>query len=226
MNLDLSPEHLRDAVVTLITLILSICVHEFGHAFVADRLGDRLPRQQGRVTLNPLVHADPIGTIALPAICLLMGGMVGFGWGRPVQVNPPSFTRRFSMRTGHMMVAAAGPAMNVLFGITISLVTLILYRTGVISWDSPIYLPLLQAIIMNFVLAFFNLIPCPPLDGGAVIAGLLPRRLLASYESVAQYGMFILIAFFLIPQLRVIYVWPAMKVAMFWGGTVLGLPGL
>src|SRR5262245_28330733 len=113
MGLSLTPEQLQDGVVMMITLILSIAVHEFGHAFVADRLGDRLPRSQGRVTLNPMAHADPIGTIALPALGFLFSGgtALGFGWGRPVQVNPPAFTRRFTMRTGDVLVSAAGPGM-------------------------------------------------------------------------------------------------------------------
>src|SRR5262249_48287029 len=103
-------------VVTMVTLILSIAVHEFGHAFVADRLGDNLPRSQGRVTLNPLAHADPIGTLALPILMLITTGSIGFGWGRPVQVQPHHFTRRLSMRVGHLLVAAAGPFMNILLG--------------------------------------------------------------------------------------------------------------
>ncbi len=226
MNLDLSPDNLRHAVVVLITLILSIAVHEFGHAFVADRLGDRLPRSQGRVTLNPLAHADPIGTLALPLISVLLMGGMGFGWGRPVQVSPVSFSRRFSMRTGHLMVAIAGPMMNIIFGVFISLVTFAILRFGVLDVYSPVYAALVNAVLLNFVLAFFNLIPCAPLDGGAVLAGVLPRRYLHIYESIAQYGMFILIAFFVIPQLQVLYVTPARWLGHLWGWTVLGLPGL
>src|SRR4051812_23159284 len=101
--MDISIEHIRSVVVNLIILILSICVHEFGHAIVADRLGDRLPRSQGRVTLNPMAHADPFGTILFPAILMLTRSSIGFGWGRPVQVNPNAFTRKLSMRKGHLL---------------------------------------------------------------------------------------------------------------------------
>ena len=124
--MDLSGDQIQTIVQTLIILILSICVHEFGHAIVADKLGDPLPRSQGRTTLNPMAHADPLGTLLFPLIALVAtaGHSLGFGWGRPVEVSPRHFTRRMSMRTGHMLVAAAGPMMNILFGVLISLITL------------------------------------------------------------------------------------------------------
>jgi Zn-dependent protease len=223
--MDLSPETLRMVVVSLITLILSICVHEFGHAFVADKLGDRLPRSQGRVTLNPMAHADPIGTLALPTMFLLLSGgtSMGFGWGKPVQINPLSFTRKIRMKTGHLLVALAGPAMNILFGVVISLVLLILVKTNVIAYGHPIYLPLLNAVLLNFILAVFNLLPAPPLDGGAVLAGLLPDRAQPAFREYSKYSIFVLFAIIAIPQLRVIISWPAMKLFHFWNGTILGL---
>src|SRR5262245_30008807 len=94
----------RMAIAWLIALILSIAVHEFAHALVADRLGDRTPRLQGRVTLNPLAHADAIGTLLLPILGIFFGGTI-LGWGKPVEVHPPSFTRRLRMKTSHMLVA-------------------------------------------------------------------------------------------------------------------------
>jgi Zn-dependent protease len=222
MHLDLSPENLRLVVVGLITLILSITVHEFGHAIVADRLGDRLPRMEGRVTLNPIAHADPIGTLALPIMFMLFTGGIGFGWGRPVRVQPAAFTRRFSMRTGHMLVAAAGPAMNILFGVLISLVWAILNWSGV-TLNGFLQVGLHNAIFLNFILAFFNLIPAPPLDGGTVLAGLLPDRLQRDYEEYAKYGIFVVMAFFIIRPLSIVFVWPATKLYHLWAVSVLGL---
>ena len=209
--MDLSPEQIRWIIQTLIILILSICVHEFGHAFVADRLGDRLPRSQGRVTLNPLAHADPIGTLAFPLVGLVWtgGASIGFGWGRPVQVNPTSFSRRFSMRTGHLFVAAAGPAMNILFGILIAVIHVALLKGGVIDPASPLNKALAYAVLLNFVLAFFNLIPAPPLDGGAVLEGLLPQKWLPKYQEYAVYGPFVLMAVIFIPELQMVFVRPA-----------------
>lgn len=203
-NLDM-----RMVIVNFVTLVLSICVHEFGHAFVADRLGDSLPRRQGRVTLNPLVHADPIGTIALPLFMLIFSGTIGFAWGKPVQVQPAAMTRKLRMRTAHLFVAIAGPCMNVLFAVVLGLVTFFLVRTSVVSPYSDIYPALLSAIFMNCILAFFNLIPAPPLDGGTVLEGLLPTRALPTFYKLAPYGVLVLIAVLAIPQIRAIFTVPA-----------------
>ena len=228
--MQLDSNTMRAIIQQLIVLILSIAVHEFGHAFVADRLGDRLPRSQGRVTLNPIAHADPIGTLALPAMFLLMSGgaSMGFGWGRPVQVNPLSFSRRFTMRTGHMMVAAAGPAMNILFGTAIAVLIFVLIKSGVLTGATEAQVELLHAlhgaVLTNFVLAFFNLIPFPPLDGGAVIEGLLPRSALASYQRVAQYGTYIIIALIMLPKLSIVFTAPARMLHGLVIGALFGFP--
>ena len=131
LNLD----QIRLGVVYLVALILSICVHEFGHAFVADRLGDPLPRAQGRVTLNPLAHIDPIGTLLLPAIAFFVGGAVGsriLGWGKPVQISLSArhITRKVSIRTAHALIAIAGPSMNILFALLLSGVYVGLIKAG------------------------------------------------------------------------------------------------
>jgi Zn-dependent protease len=223
--MDLSSEDIRNIIQILIILILSICVHEFGHAIVADKLGDPLPRSQGRTSLNPLVHADPIGTLLFPLIGLVVSGGTspGFGWGRPVQVSPRHFTRKLSMRTGHMLVAAAGPTMNILFGVLISIVVAVLLRTGVLDPMSPIYLPLLMAVHINFVLAFFNLIPAPPLDGGTVLEGLLPARSLPTWHKISVYGPFFLMAVIFIPQVRAVFLGPALWLFRSWTG-IIGIP--
>ncbi len=220
----LSPEEMRLIIQGMITLILSIAVHEFGHAFVAHKLGDRLPESQGRLTLNPLAHADPIGTLVFPLIFLVMshGQSIGFGWGKPVQVRPLSFSRRFSMRTGHMMVAAAGPSMNVLFGVFISLVHLALIRFDVIKVYDPLSIALYQAVGLNFILVFFNLIPAPPLDGGAVLEGLLPARMVPGYQKLSVYGPFVLMAVIFIPGLARAFLAPAMWMLRHWYA-VLGI---
>lgn len=220
-------ETLRMIVVQMIILVLSITVHEFGHAWVADRLGDALPRHQGRVTLNPVAHADPLGTLAFPLLGLLFtgGASIGFGWGRPVQVNPTSFDRRLRMRTGHMLVAAAGPAMNILFGLLISLLLYLLLRTGVLSFQHlDLIWGLRTAILVNFVLAFFNLIPAPPLDGGAVLRGLLPTRALPAFDRFAQYGFLVLLAVIFFAPLKLLFVWPARQLYSLWAMGLLGLP--
>jgi Zn-dependent protease len=212
----LSAEDMRWIIQAMIILLLSICVHEFGHALVADKLGDRLPRSQGRVTLNPLAHADPIGTFVFPLIGLIYthGMSTGFGWGRPVQVNPPAFTRKYSMRTGHMFVAFAGPAMNVLFGTFVAIVHVALLKFDVIAPGHEVNRALGYAVGLNFILFFFNLVPALPLDGGAVLEGLLPTRMLPGYRKFSVYGPFVLMAIIFISPLQKIFVIPAQFVAV------------
>jgi len=222
--MDLTADQIQTIIQTLIILILSICVHEFGHAIVADKLGDPLPRSQGRTTLNPVAHADPIGTLLFPLIALVATGgtSIGFGWGRPVEVSPRHFTRKLSMRTGHMLVAAAGPIMNILFGVFISLVYLVLVLTGVLDDGNPLNRPLQMAVFLNFVLAFFNLIPAPPLDGGTVLEGLLPSRYLPTWHKIAVYGPFVLMAVIFIPAVRNVFLVPAYWLFRSWMG-LLGI---
>jgi Zn-dependent protease len=226
---DFSPDMVRWIIQALIILILSICVHEFGHAFVADKLGDDLPRRQGRVTLNPVPHADPLGTLLFPFMFLAMTGWLGFGWGRPVQVQPVNFTRKLRMRTAHMLVAMAGPLMNVAFAVVISGIHLALITTGTIEPISDGGIPstfheILQfAFFLNIILFFFNLIPAPPLDGGAVLEGLLPTRYLPQYQKYAVYGPFVLFAVIFIPGAHKIFTVPAFKVQTVWY-ELLGIP--
>jgi Zn-dependent protease len=195
--MDISADQVRVALLSLIAFVVSVSVHEFGHAFVADRLGDRLPRMQGRLTLSPLAHIDPIGTILLPLIGALMpGSFPMIAWGKPVQTNPNNYTRRFSARTGHMFVALAGPAMNLVLAFVISVVFVALGKAGVLT-------PSLATAIINYVLGlnivlfFFNLLPVPPLDGMAVLAGLLPESVQPALRAVQRYGMFVLFILFM-----------------------------
>ncbi|WP_428263219.1 site-2 protease family protein [Haliangium sp.] len=213
--MDFSPELIRWIIQGLIILILSIAVHEFGHAYVAHKLGDRTPSSQGRLTLNPLAHADPIGTLLFPILGLVFtkGAGFGFGWGRPVEVQPILFTRRFTMRTGHLFVAIAGPVMNLLFGLLIALVHVILLRTGTLTdlgFGAELSRALQYAVRLNFILAFFNLIPAPPLDGGAVVRGLLPYKWLDGFDRFSTYGPFVLMAVIFIPGLSLLFVMPAL----------------
>jgi Zn-dependent protease len=202
-----SIEQFRLVMVSMISLILSITVHEFGHALVADRLGDRLPRSQGRVTLNPIAHMSVLGTLVLPLMGLLLGGFV-IGWGKPVQIQPMGFTRRVRMKTGHLLVAAAGPAMNVLFGIVIALVLVLVTRFGIVR-NPEVQMAIVAAVRLNFVLAFFNLLPFPPLDGGAVLAGILPDRS-PVLEFLHTYGFYLLILVFVLPQAQMLFSVPAL----------------
>ena len=129
-------------------LILAVTIHEFAHALVADRLGDPTPRAAGRLTLNPLSHLDPLGTIMI--------FIARFGWGKPVPIDPYNFS---SPRRDEILVALAGPASNIFFGIVL----------GIFYQITGIYHPVIQIIaVTNFYLAFFNLLPLPPLDGSKI----------------------------------------------------------
>lgn len=213
--MSLDSEAIRLILLGMITLILSIAVHEFGHAIVAHKLGDRLPKSQGRVTLNPVAHADPIGTLLVPLMFLVMtaGKSIGFGWGKPVMVNPLSFTRKLRMRVAHMLVAAAGPAMNLLLGIILVLVHGGLISFGVVENGSDFNQFMYYAATLNFVLMFFNLIPAPPLDGGTVVEGLLPDRWVPGWQKFAVYGPFVLMAVIFIEELRMVFLTPALWVS-------------
>lgn len=186
----------RSAVVMLIAFVLSVAVHEFGHAYLADRFGDNTPRYQGRVTLNPLAHADIIGTLVMPMVGVFMGGMV-IGWGKPVMINPAAFTRKLRMKVAHMFVALAGPIMNVLLAILVTGLLALLLKTGILAASNELTMGIIRVIHLNWLLFFFNLIPVPPLDGGAVLAGLLPDRFNHIVDFLNQYGFIILLGLLL-----------------------------
>ncbi len=212
--MDISADQIRWIITYVLVLIASVAFHEFGHAFVADKLGDDTPSRQGRVTLNPVAHADPIGTLALPFFSALFsaaagGAGGGFGWGKPVQTNPRNYSRRFSMATGQVLVAIAGPSMNVLLAIVLATLHVVLVTQGVLSFGSDLNRALTSAVLINFSLFFFNLIPIPPLDGGWIARRFVPTRHAGTYETIAQYGPFIILAIVAIPVLSSVIAVPA-----------------
>jgi Zn-dependent protease len=210
---DISPEKVRQILISVLILVVSVALHEFGHAIMADKLGDDTPRRQGRVTLNPLAHADPIGTLLLP----LMSGIYaattgfsgGFGWGRPVQWQPRNVRRGIRMSTASILVAVAGPTMNILLGTVIAFVHTLLVVKGVLDDRGELSHILGAAASTNFILFFFNLIPAPPLDGGHVAANLMPYKYRGHYDAYARFGPFVLLAVAMIPALNQIFVIPA-----------------
>ena len=219
-------DQFREGLLFLIALILSISVHEFGHALVATKLGDPLPKAQGRLTLSPISHADPIGTLLLPAIMLFAGGggMGLFGWGRPVQTNPSSYTRRFSQATGHLMVSLAGPMMNLLMALVVSAGLLIGIRLGMVSGSG--FLSVFRHLIaLNLLLMCFNLLPIPPLDGGAVLSLLLPRSQQYIIDFLSRWGFLILLGLVLIPQTSALLFGPIRWLQGQWGDALLRLAG-
>ena len=177
-----------DLLVILPVLLLSLTVHEAAHAATADWYGDPTARRLGRISLNPAVHVDPVGTVILPLIGILAGGFV-FGWAKPVPVNPANLRRP---RRDFLVIAAAGPASNILLAIGAS--RLLGAVPGGLESSGALAAFAFATLQLNLLLAVFNMIPIPPLDGGNVLAGLLPAALAESYDRLVRpYGFLILL---------------------------------
>lgn len=178
-------------------LLFAVVSHEYAHGYVAYRLGDPTAKYSGRLTLNPLAHIDPIGTIAVPLLLIVFGFPFVFGWAKPVPINYAYFK---NPKSGMMWVGLAGSGANFALALAGSL----LIKVGLGS----ILFPLVQTfVIINLVLAIFNLIPIPPLDGSRVLAGVLPLRAAEKYLMLERYGFIILIIFLYMGLLNKI-VWP------------------
>ena len=178
--------------VILPVLLLSLTIHETAHAVTADWYGDPTARRLGRISLNPAAHVDPVGTVILPLAGILAGGFV-FGWARPVPVDPANLRRP---RRDFLVIAAAGPASNVVLAIGAS------WLLGAVpggleasgGWAGALAAFAFATLQLNLLLAVFNMIPVPPLDGGNVLAGLLPAPLAESFDRLVRpYGFLILL---------------------------------
>jgi Zn-dependent protease len=180
--------------IAFIVLLFSLTVHESAHAWTADRLGDPTARLRGRVSLNPIVHADLIGTVVFPLLALV-GGIPLIGWAKPV---PVSVRQLRHPRRDYMLVAAAGPASNValavLAAVGLTLLPVSPVTLGEPNVTAPLASLLSRAMQINLLLAIFNMIPIPPLDGGNVLSGLLPPPLARMFNMLRPYGFLLLYA--------------------------------
>jgi Zn-dependent protease len=182
----------QQLAVLVLPVILAITVHEAAHGYVADRLGDRTARQLGRVTLNPLRHIDPLGTVLLPLGMYALTGFL-FGWAKPVPVNPRNLARP---RRDMAIVAAAGPLSNLAMAALWSVaIVLGAWLYPINDWaGAPLFYMGAAGVLINVILLVLNMVPLPPLDGGRVLVGLLPARLARVVARVEPYGLFILVA--------------------------------
>lgn len=179
--------------VYAIPVVLAITLHEAAHAFAAARLGDRTAQMHGRMTINPLRHIDPVGTLLVPALILLaskaLGGGLLFGWARPVPIVASNLR---SPRRDMGIVAAAGPGANIAMALLWALALKILVVAAI---DVEFLVRMAVAgVLVNLALAVLNLVPIPPLDGGRIVASLLPERLSNAYSRIEPWGLFLLLA--------------------------------
>ena len=177
--------------IAFAALLISLTIHEAAHALTADRLGDPTARLLGRVSLNPAVHIDPIGTILFPLIAMFTNVPL-LGWAKPVPVNVTRLGAHWKRK--YMLIAAAGPASNLVLAIIASLLLHVVPVSGSVQTSvlTPLAVFLYRMVGLNIVLAIFNMVPVPPLDGGNVLAGVLRGPVADMYDRLRPYGFFIL----------------------------------
>ncbi len=171
-------------IITALGVVIAITIHEFAHAWAADKLGDPTPRMRGRLTLNPLKHLDVMGTILL--------FVVGFGWAKPVEVDPRYFS---DWRRSLMVIASAGPLSNIVLAFVLGFA----FKIGLVPVDGLPAVLVEFLIRINIALAVFNLIPIHPLDGSKILSGLLPAEQAQAFDRMAPYGTVILLVLLIIP---------------------------
>ncbi len=178
-----------DILITLVILLFSVIVHEVMHGIVAEKLGDSTARDAGRITLNPIPHIDPFGSILLPGLLLLVGSPIIFGAAKPV---PVLFENLRPRKLGMALVSIAGPASNFILAALFALPITFGLVTGVMEeiW--------LQAVVLNLVLGTFNALPIPPLDGSKILASFLPDNLMYRILEMERFGFLLVIAFLLL----------------------------
>jgi len=223
-------------------LLLAMVLHEYAHGWVADRYGDSTARMEGRLTMNPLAHIDPFGTVILPLLCLMLPGSFFLGWAKPVPINP---ARLRNPRRDMALVAAAGPGMNLLLAVASALVLSLLLSvdpTLMESWPPrpgqpprrdllgmllvPLAAMALYSVFINVLLMAFNLIPIPPLDGGRILTSLLPAQPAMALGRIEPYGMLIIVALIMFdPQIHILRTITGTLVSLM-AGTILSTTGV
>lgn len=191
-----------DIIFSIAILIMSVVVHEVSHGYAASILGDQTARYQGRLTLNPIKHLDPIGSVVVPLITSLFG--FTFGWAKPVPVNPYNLRNR---RYGELIVASVGPLSNLALAGIFAAVIRYLVASG--NYSCPFLSIAATVVLINIVLAIFNLVPIPPLDGSKVLFGLLPLHLYHWRQYLERYSFLLVIVF-------IFFFWQLLQPLIFW----------
>lgn len=185
---------IEQLIVLYVVLLFSCCVHELAHAWAAYVCGDDTAKLSGRMTLNPVVHIDPIGTIAFPLLAIVSGTSFLFGWAKPVPVNPARF---HNYRRDDIIVSLSGIAANLLLALFAASTLRSIFAFGGFPFAGPIVLILRYLMYINVVLGVFNLVPIPPLDGSRVLYHYLPMQAASWFRKLERYGFIILIFFLL-----------------------------
>lgn len=199
-------------IFTIVILILSVVIHEVAHGYAALALGDVTAKYAGRLTLNPIKHLDPVGSIILPFVLAILPGGFIFGWAKPVPYNPYNLRNK---RWGELIVAIAGPLSNVAVAV---LLGFIIRYGGYLSLSTPFITLALTAVVINLVLAVFNLVPIPPLDGSKILFGLFPRFADRYKRTMERYGLIFLLVFIILFSDIII------PVVLFLARIITGLP--
>lgn len=202
--------------ISIVILLFSVILHEVMHGWVALKFGDRTAENAGRLTLNPIPHIDPIGTILLPLILVISGSGFIFGWAKPVPVNPLNFS---NIRKGELLTSAAGILAN--FGLAVTSALLFHLTLGLNNTFLSAVLSF--AISINLLLAVFNLLPIPPLDGSKILMSYLPLKYLPYFQSLERYGIFILLLLWLIPFGNTTLLWSILGFFLNIFSSLLGL---
>ncbi|GBD26493.1 Putative zinc metalloprotease Rip2 [bacterium HR30] len=186
------PTLVQEIIVWAVPVLLAVILHEVAHGYVAYLLGDPTAKQAGRITLNPVPHIDPFGTLALPLLLIVMQSPFLFGYARPVPVD---FARLRHPRRDMVLVAAAGPVTNLLLATAFALLLPLVWIPHLPPAQQPLLAEIaFRGVLINVALAVFNLLPVPPLDGGRVLAGLVPPPLASLLARIEPFGMFIVVA--------------------------------
>lgn len=200
----------------VVIVLFSVIIHEVMHGVMALRFGDRTALHAGRLTLNPLPHIDPIGTVLIPFLLILTGSPILFGWAKPVPVNPFNFR---DIRKGEFFVSIAG----ILANLTLAIIAGLIVGFASNSLSPVVGSALLFTIDINLILAVFNLLPVPPLDGSKILMSFLPPHLAAEYQKLERYGLFILLFLLLIPLGRTTIIGLILGTVLRFAHSILGL---